>query len=746
MPNRIGRQIPIDGYNPRGLLPDGLLPVARPGGESAEIASKAADKIADTFGKIADEAAAIEGARAGTVAGNDTGFRPTGSTTLRGRSFDAAGNRSYKDNLDAQMRTDMQSIYEANKNSPADLKKAYDTMGEDYRRRHVFPELLAEFNADFARLRLPFQNKALSNLESNQRDERKAALTNNVTASQTYAARAAAADPNNPATALVVDNEIARIDRLYDSAAKNDVISLEAATKLKAANRNSIMSSALLAQADTLKNPQEIAAYRENVKKQFGAGALKHLDGDGWASVDAQLQQLERGKRTLTNQAETQLKKNVDDFVQRAADGFTVSSAEWTNFAASEGARTAKGQQILALGEAQVKVADMLRTRSIADGEAWLRSLRREVTKDGRAPSEQEADLIRFGEKQLKAQREALNSDPLGLAEKKRIVPQVAPVDFQGFAASDDPAAAGMLAAQIRTRSAQARAVGDTFERQPQFFRPEEKARLKEMVAAGGDKALALAGAIVKGGDTDAPAMLREIAGDAPVFAQAGAIIAGGGSLQAARDALQAGQIKALTKKDLPSVADASRQAVNRDLSGAYVWQSEDFGRIRATADAIAKTRLDRGGVDPKSAEAKSIYARAFQEAAGAQFVSDVQYGGVADYKPGAWWWSTAKVLVPQGVRADAFRDVIRSIRDEDLQGLAVKPVGPGNVPYRARDLAAAVPVAVRGDGYRFARGDPKSDDPKWIRGENGQPFVLPFDRLASILRQRLPRAFLGGE
>jgi hypothetical protein len=113
----------------------------------------------------------------------------------------------------------------------------------------------------------------------------------------------------------------------------------------------------------------------------------------------------------------------------------------------------------------------------------------------------------------------------------------------------------------------------------------------------------------------------------------------------------------------------------------------------------------------------------------------------VASYKPG--FWSSTKVPVPANVRADSFRDVIRSITDEDLKSLPVPPQSVDGGSYRARDIAGATPVWVRG-GYRFAMGDPLSSDPKFIRGADGNPFVLPFDKI-SQLGIRVPGAIRGG-
>lgn len=742
MPNKFGRSAgAVDPYRPHGLLPDGLLPVSRPDGSEDLQLANAANKVANTFGTMADEFAAQEGKAAGTVAGADKDFRPTESLTIRGRAYDEAAIKTYKDNLDAQLRTDIQKVYEANKNDPDALTKGFDTLGEEYRAQHVFPAIAGEFNASFARLRIPYQNKALSDLEDAKKDERKGALINNITASQTFAARAASADPTNPNTAAVVSGEATRIDTMIDGAVADKTISAEQAAKLKISNWNTITTRAATAQAESLKSPDEVAQYRVNARKQFAAGKFKNLTADGFEELDAKLEQIQKAKKTEANAGETLLQKNVNDYVQRAADGFPLPADEWTRYSSSAGASTPKGQAILQEGEAKLQVANLLKGRSIEDGERFVSRMRAEMGKDGEV-TERQAEVVRFAEKYIKDQRTALNTDQLGLAERKRLVPAVAPLDFQQFATSDSPDAASALAVQFRNRTSQARSVATEFQRAPQFLRPEEKDRLKEIVDRGGPKALALAGAIVKGADADAPMILKEISDDAPLLAQAGNIIANGGSLSAARDAFQAGKIKAETGKELPGVSSTVSSRAQRDEFGtAFSYQGADGGRIRATADAIARVRLDRGGVDPKSSEAEKIFKRSLQEAAGATFVSDVQYGGVADYKPG--YWSTYKVPVPAGVRADAFRDVIRSIRDTDLRELPVPPIAADGRPYSARDLAGAVPIAVKG-GYRFAMGDPASNDPKFVRGADGNPFVYPFDSIQQLM-PRVPGAFLGG-
>lgn len=735
MPNRRGRRVAQPApFDPQPLLPEGLLPVARPSGKTAASLAEDNARLAGRLGSFADAAARIEGARAGKQAGLDPDFRPRGSTSIYGAAYEASAIRTYQDNLDARLRADLQSVYEANKDSPAALKAAFDKLGEEYESRHVFEQIRGDFRASITRLRLPYERGAARRLESEARDHSRAALIENIAISQTNAARAAAADPDSPVTGGVVMAELARIDELIDEAVAGGELTAVAAVKLKQSNRNEITTRAAVAQADALDSAEAVAEYRTNAKKQFAAGKFNGLDAEGFDRLDASLGQVERRKLVETNRGVTLLKKNIDDYVQRALDGFPVPAAEWTDYAGSDAAKTEAGAAVLEIGQRQLQIADAIRNRPIADGERVLQAMRAELRKDG-AASEAQADLVRFAERALKEQRIALAKDPLGLAARKGVIAAPSPLDLDA-----DPVA---LAAQIRARTAQARAVAETFERTPIYLRPEEGERLKGIVDAGGDKALALAGAIVKGADGDAPRMLAEMAGDAPLLAQAGSIIANGGSLAAARDALAARAIERESGKKLPSLKPAAASQVARtELGRAYRLSPEDGGRVQAAADAIARTRIQRAGVDPTGAEAETIYRRALQEAAGASFVDDVQFGGVASYRPG--WFIDYRVVVPPAVQAERFRDVIRTLRDDDLAALAVPPEKSAGKPARARDLAGAVPIAVRG-GYAFDR-DPDGDDgSKWIYGRDGRPFVLPFDALAPELRRRRPDLFLGG-
>ena len=161
-------------------------------------------------------------------------------------------------------------------------------------------------------------------------------------------------------------------------------------------------------------------------------------------------------------------------------------------------------------------------------------------------------------------------------------------------------------------------------------------------------------------------------------------------------------------------------------------------------------------GIDPNSDAAKPVFQRALQEASGAIFDKGVQYGGIVDVTRSTGFLSsqTARTIIPPTIRADRFGELIEAIRDQDLAPqdmdksrpgarpyFSAPPVRAGGQPYSAADIKAARPVAVAG-GYRFAAGDPASDDPQWIRGADGRPFVLALDSMRRVLEPRVPGAY----
>jgi hypothetical protein len=387
---------------------------------------------------------------------------------------------------------------------------------------------------------------------------------------------------------------------------------------------------------------------------------------------------------------------------------------------------------------------------SPAQLDASLNDLDRTMREDG--ASENMQRLHKIGTTLLKNMREGIKSDPMGWASRTGAV-GVTPIDF----------AAPDAVPQMQTRVATAETVAAHYGVTPSYLRPDERAIIESVAAKGGKPMLEVASMLVNGFGDRASAVLGEISKESPALAHIGGLLTGnlfgGGSPAFARDVAEGTALRQNpdAAKLLPHWVQKPSDKVyqfeiNRkvDQYGDAFLMVPDNGRA---AEQSAKTafavRAMRNGYDPQSIDTggsvKAAYNKTLQEAAGATFSPDgTQYGGVAAYKKGGDWFSNFKVIVPGQIRTDRFKEVIGSIKDDDLRLMPISPeMAPGKTAT-ARELQNAVPVAVRG-GYRFAVGDPASDDPKWIRGADNRPFVLNLDRLEPELRKRVPGAYAGG-
>lgn len=437
------------------------------------------------------------------------------------------------------------------------------------------------------------------------------------------------------------------------------------------------------------------------------------------------------------------VQRSFNNLVDRQSEGLAAPQAEWDQTAAAAKSLPG-GDALIAQAERKRTLITQLNAAPIDQADVFMGQLREAYRKAG-GVDPQAGELIKLGDKFVAQERTMLATDMLGLALKKGRIEAVAPLDFNALS-SPDPRAADTFAYQVRDRGEQANGVGVALGRPPQYFRPDEKAKLKEIFDSGGDPALRLAASIVRGSGDLAPRMLREIGDDAPKLAQAGLIIGAGGSLQAARDLAEFQKVKG---HDLPKVAEADQSAADKDVVGqAYLAVPGDRVRTLEAAEAIARVRIAREGVDAKNdpAKAKTIYTRALQEASGALFVDGKQYGGLAGYSnSNRWFGNDTQVVAPPGVRADNFRDLVTAIKDDDLKALADPPQRPDGKMYTARDLADAIPVKVPG-GYAFATKKFVAGEPvSYLVAGNGRPWVLDWGAIEPALRQRVPGAFLGG-
>lgn len=366
--------------------------------------------------------------------------------------------------------------------------------------------------------------------------------------------------------------------------------------------------------------------------------------------------------------------------------------------------------------------------------------------------------LVKAHDKMIKAARDGITKDQLGWADRTGFMP-VPPIQF------GSPDAAG----QMVDRAARAKIVAQQYGVEPRFFRQDEKIALEAAVSAGGPQMEAVAKLMVDGFGADAPAAMKELSKSAPTLAHIGALQMSGGDPGFTHDVTEGvkmrgdkefmDQLPTNMKKPTEAVFGAQSERRQEVYGSAFALLPDQAEASQEAAGNAFFSRAYRNHYDVALGKEKGAvppglqgrdpsvkaYDQALQQSAGAHFIGDVQYGGVAPYKAGGFWnTDMGKVLVPTTVKANRFRDVIGAITDEDLRTAAISPEKADGTPYRAADLRNALPVKVKG-GYAFAQGDPTSADPKFIRGALGSPFVLDFDQMEPKLRQRVPDAFLGG-
>lgn len=669
-----------------------------------------------------------------SITGRGGGWQPRPGMDDRSRAYNAAG-RDYWTRLQSVIVADTAAVYEKFKDDPEKLRAGFEALHKVHE-ADLFPEIRADYENAFQRATLPYLEQARTEQGRRQRAADQGSFLQSLQTQQTEQARAVEAiDPGTPGAIDKLMQSQDAIDRSYDDAAARGLISPVDAVKGKTDARRQTAVDFYGRQADALKSPEEVAALREKMRTDFGAGELAGIDADGWAALDGRLAGVEQKKRAGAAQATAALERRGDDLAARAASG-PLDPAERARFQA-DASTAPDGGRIVSTALARADLATMLRETPLPDQPAALDRLRESM---GPAPTPEQQSVLAFGAKTIRESRIAAAEDPVGYAERRGLIAP-APLDLTGGQAPS--AVSGALAARVATASAVARTLGVS----PRYLRPGEADGLATLAKRDPVGAADQLGAVVAGAGPAAPAVLRELGGASPVLERAGLILAGGGSARATRDFLF-GSTAPEGGKLPPDVPPASRAqaALSIGLHDALPVLPGDAARIEATGAAIARQRLAAAGLDAKDPSAGPIIERAMQEAAGARFDGDVQWGGIATISRGGWfgWGSTsASVLLPSSIRSDRFGAVLDAVRDEDLATLPTAPVTGDGQKFRARDLKAARPVSVPG-GIAFAAGDPASEDPQWITGPDGRPWVLDPERLADRLSPRVPGAFRG--
>jgi GH24 family phage-related lysozyme (muramidase) len=705
--NRIADAVASLGSNPERRQREAALIRASAGGAPAAI-----DQVAPAAGSPVVDQPAAAAAPAGGLTVSGGGYRPTGRDTVYGRAYDKAGIAVYWSQLETEMRSTAQQAFMLHGDDPAKLEEVFTELAREQMREHVFPEIAADYAVGFQRLTEGYMLDARKKQIARQKEADRAGFierTNELLTTQEQ--QLAGLEPGSAHTAEAIAGSQVAIDAHYDDAVRRGIMSADDAASAKiAASRNAAMRF-YERQAEG-KTPSEIRDLKTSMQADFADGGIEGLDGAGWQTLSNRFDQMERNAESAGKQAGAALAQRGEDMATRILQGFDVDQATIGKFLLD--ANTAPGGQAIAQETlAKIAVAMAMRDLTLPEARAELDTRRKAL---GENPSDMEIRTFQFGERVLADRKQRLAADPLSYAEQQR---DIEPTPMLTEAESPE-AMAGIM----QTRIGQADTVSDLHGVPPRYLKAGEAKAIAAAVKANPEQGAQIAGAIVAGAGDRAAAVLAEFGTDAPVIAEAGTILASGGSGAAAQDVVR-GYSKDSKVKMKPA---AEKQLYDREVEGALSVQSRDAVRIGRAASAITRARLTDDAIEPDSAEADAVYVQALNEAAGAVYQDGVQYGGFADYSTG--FFSSTRVLAPNMIRADRFDDVIGSVRNEDL---AIKPL---DGVARLRGL---VPVAVRG-GYAFHDGDP--DNPRYAQSEDGALFILDIEALAPTIARRMPDAW----
>jgi hypothetical protein len=753
MVNRTTRplQAPGGNYDPRPVLPEGLPDIVRSAGEELTGEIRAADRVAQIGAEYGDAIAKQEGQQAAQRDALSPDWRPSNDSSIRGRSYDATGVRTYENLLDSRLRTEFleaQREWAKDPNANPDaLSARFDAITARMGRDDVFEAIRGNFEGSQSLLRLPFLRAAQDRFNERGRQSAIASSSDADTQSREMQARAGQAAPGPDTDRLIAEEQGRQVERAETDFNEGRITAVQRAARLEAA-RASAIEAQWGPRVSRAVTPEALQEVRRQATEARDAGTLP---ASGFGVVETAIEGRQRQLQVEGRRSQAEATRAATGFVDQLRTQEPPSEVAAAQIAAQFPA-TPEGELARTTFNAQRRIVMEMRGRTEEEGQSIVDALSR--TSNERGNPAAVAAIAQFARDEQTRRATALRQDMLGLARADGLT--VSSLGLADFAAMPN-ASPEQLAQSFGRRVSEAEAIARQYGRSPQFFTAEERARIGEVMELPGDKQLGVITALVRGAGSQARQAFAEISTRAPTLAQAGAIMAANPNdpqaRQTARDMLEGlsiARVPGARTVNIPAAIE--RQRIDETYGQAFVGVStEEQKRVEASAAAIARARATRQGVNLEDSSGDRIHREALIEATGGRVIDGVQFGGPAPYRPsdglmgGQWFASQARrVLVPPEVRADRFHDVIRRISADDLQALpeAQQPRTPDGRPFSPADLAAAVPVRV-GAGYQFVLGDPSAYRPRYITNSAGGRFVLPWsDDLSRRLRERLPGAF----
>lgn len=649
---------------------------------------------------------------------NPGSWRPTGSNTVYGRTYDVKGTKTYLQMAKMAIIEDQAAVYEKYRDDPVQLKAAMEQLLEAHKRDgNYFPEIAAEYETTFRMGALEYAQRAQAEFEQRKRESDHLGFLSRIDDLETRKAQTLAGiDPKAPNASIVLDDLQRTIDSHYDSAVARGVMDMAKAYEAKRTSRGDMMVGFYMKQANGL-NAEELEAYSEKLNADFSAGKLPGVRPEDWAQIQRGLMGAADHRRTEDGKVVADLTKRGDALYADVLGGRGADPAEVARMRA-DAALSTQGADILASTDAKIRLATALRSRPLTEVQSQLADILKRP--DGTVNT----DDLDFARDKIEEVQKKLLTDPLGAAESFGLVPPVPPITLDGM---KDPAA---LRDALSARWGSAVAAARHFGTPVKFFRPGEADQLQAMAMQDPDAMVAFALNVNNAFGKDTPKALQEISEQGPVMAHAVGLSIATGDASLARDVAKISVMKTKKELDIKVPGDALTIRANETLGGALMAQPELQNAAIGTAKLLFEKMAAEQGFDPATIKepgsvAAAAWEKALDRALGGQTMNGDQYGGLGTV-------NDRPIIVPPFMRKDQVESVFYGLTEKQLAKLPPRGTING-IDVTASQMKDGYLVSVGEGLYRVATNDPESDDPAYVVDKSGKPWVLDINALEKI-------------
>lgn len=677
------------------------------GGVASELSAQGAslDATSRQLGKVADQAAAREGAEAGALAATEGRPVLRKSGSIYGEAYDQAAMRMYADQLDTRMLQDASAAYDANRDDPAKLKTALDDVGQRMMSEDVLDDPVAQrtFALKFARTRLAYERDAARRADDRARNQGAADASSALTASLNEVQRQGFAFGLDEGGLKVTEASAASAKDVVDRAVASGAVTPHSAAAAKARIDAGRLTAHIEGAFDQIPDAAGRAAFIDKLNADYkaGNGLAGKLSLDDFQTLTTKFDRVVRAGEVRANASATELKRRADLVRKTAEDGYDIAESEWNALGTLAG-KVDGGDRVVSGLRAEATEMGRWRTMPLVQLEAAVTGEREKLAKAGADPGQ--AARVERADKLLSTMRTELAEDPLGWAGRNKVA-DVPPLVLDGSDAA---------AASLTKRASVAEAVAEHYGVAPKYFMPQERAALIQSMRADDTVAVRLGAMLER---SMGPAAARRALAEIGAKDKDGALVAFAGGLGISDPLVADGILKGRRAMEaeprLVPKSGAEGDAFGAALSAAMPVSAFSpaalTGETRAYAvmsDAVrsryAQLAAIEGDVSGKTNERR--LRRAVDEVT----------GGVLTHN------GRPLIAPKRGMSQAEFDGVLWGLTDADMTGVTTL----SGAPITAQYVRQAATLESRGDGtYRVRLGQDGAAPIYAVRA--GNPFIL---------------------